>query len=140
MSEKRDYYEVLGIAKNAEGDVIKSAYRKMAIKYHPDKNPNDATAEEKFKEAAEAYAVLADPDKRAAYDRFGHAGVKGAAGGGFDPSVFNEFDFADVLGNMFGFGDLFGGGRRRGGPQRVRAPVALKAIRTPGTCRRSPPM
>src|SRR5207248_4554988 len=84
-------------------------------------NPGDHTAEEKFKEAAEAYAILADPDKRSAYDRFGHAGVSSAAGAGagFDPSVCQEFgDFADILGNMFGFGDLFGGGRRRGGPQR----------------------
>jgi DnaJ-class molecular chaperone len=79
---KRDYYEVLGIAKNAEGDVIKSAYRKMAIKYHPDKNPDDPTAEDKFKEAAEAYEVLSNADKRARYDRFGHQGVGGASGGG----------------------------------------------------------
>src|SRR5262249_12073422 len=100
---------------------LKSAYRKLAMKFHPDRNPGDKAAEEQFKEAAEAYAVLADSDKRAAYDRFGHAGVRSAAGGRprFDPSVFNEFrDFADTLGHMFGFGDLFGGGRRRGGPQR----------------------
>jgi molecular chaperone DnaJ len=114
---KRDYYEVLGVAKTATDAELKSAYRKLAMQCHPDRNPGDKAAEEQFKEAAEAYGVLADGDKRAAYDRFGHAGVKGA-GGGFDPSVFNEFDFADVLGNMFGFGDLFGGGRRRGGPQR----------------------
>ena len=92
------------------------------MKYHPDRNPGDRVAEEKFKEAAEAYAILADSEKRSLYDRFGHAGVRSAAGGGagFDPSVFQEFgDFADILGNMFGFGDLFGGGgRRRGGPQR----------------------
>ncbi|RYE90350.1 MAG: molecular chaperone DnaJ, partial [Cytophagaceae bacterium] len=84
---KRDYYEVLGVAKNAEGDVIKSAYRKLAIKYHPDKNPDDPTAEDKFKEAAEAYEVLSDGDKRARYDRFGHQGVGGAAGGGGGPSM-----------------------------------------------------
>ncbi|HMF95860.1 MAG TPA: molecular chaperone DnaJ [Vicinamibacterales bacterium] len=117
---KRDYYEILGIAKTASDGDIKSAYRKLAMKYHPDRNPGDKIAEEKFKEAAEAYAILADSEKRSLYDRFGHAGVKGAgAGAGFDPSVFQEFgDFADILGNMFGFGDLFGGGRRRGGPQR----------------------
>ena len=117
---KRDYYEILGISKTASENEIKSAYRKLAMKHHPDRNPGDHAAEEKFKEAAEAYAILADPDKRSAYDRFGHAAVTGAAGaGGFDPSVFQEFgDFADILGNMFGFGDLFGGGRRRGGPQR----------------------
>jgi molecular chaperone DnaJ len=99
---------------------IKSAYRKLAMKFHPDKNPGDLAAEEQFKDAAEAYAILADPEKRSLYDRFGHAGVSSAAGAapGFDPSVFAEFgDFADILGNMFGFGDLFGG-RRRGGPQR----------------------
>jgi molecular chaperone DnaJ len=118
---KRDYYEVLGLARSAGEADLKSAYRKLAMKYHPDRNPGDKAAEEKFKEAAEAYAVLADPEKRGLYDRFGHAGVGSAAGAGagFDPSVFNEFgDFSDILGNMFGFGDLFGGGRRRGGPQR----------------------
>jgi molecular chaperone DnaJ len=118
---KRDYYEILGVAKTASDGEIKSAYRKQAMKYHPDRNPGDHAAEEKFKEAAEAYAILADSEKRSLYDRFGHAGVKSAAGAGagFDPSVFQEFgDFADILGNMFGFGDLFGGARRRGGPQR----------------------
>jgi molecular chaperone DnaJ len=118
---KRDYYEVLEIARTASDSEIKSAYRKLAMKYHPDRNPGDKAAEERFKEAAEAYAVLCDAEKRSLYDRFGHAGVRSAAGAGagFDPSVFQEFgDFADILGNMFGFGDLFGGGRRRGGPQR----------------------
>jgi molecular chaperone DnaJ len=116
---KRDYYEVLGVVKTASDVEIKSAYRKLAIKHHPDKNPGDHTAEDKFKEAAEAYAILADTEKRALYDRYGHAGVSSAAGAGFDPSVFNGFE--DILGNLgdiFGFGDLFGGGRRRGGPQR----------------------
>ena len=118
---KRDYYEVLGIARGATEIEIKGAYRKMAMKYHPDRNPGDKSAEEKFKEAAEAYAILADSEKRGLYDRFGHQGVSSAAGAGagFDPSVFAEFgEFADILGNMFGFGDLFSGGRRRGGPQR----------------------
>ena len=82
MAEKRDYYEVLGVAKNANADEIKKAYRKAAIKYHPDKNPGDKEAEEKFKEAAEAYDVLSNPEKRARYDQFGHAGMSGAAGGG----------------------------------------------------------
>ena len=115
---KRDYYEVLGVTRTATEVEIKSAYRKLAMKHHPDRNPGDAKAEEQFKSAAEAYAVLADAEKRALYDRFGHAGVSSAAGAGagFDASVFSEFgDFADILGNMFGFG--FGGGRR-GGPQR----------------------
>ncbi|MFN7914596.1 MAG: molecular chaperone DnaJ [Vicinamibacterales bacterium] len=118
---KRDYYEVLGVSKTAAEGELKSAYRKLAMKFHPDRNPGDKAAEESFKEAAEAYAVLADPQKRAAYDRFGHAGVnQGAgAGAGFDPSVFNDFgDFADILGGMFGFGDMFGGRRSRSGPQR----------------------
>jgi len=116
----RDYYEILGVSRTASDGDIKSAYRKLAMKYHPDRNPGDTAAEEKFKEAAEAYAILCDTEKRSLYDRYGHAGVKGAGAGagGFDPSVFAEFgDFADILGNMFGFGDLFGG-RRRGGPQR----------------------
>jgi molecular chaperone DnaJ len=118
---KRDYYEVLAVSRTASDGELKSAYRKLAMQYHPDRNPGDKVAEERFKEAAEAYAVLCDPEKRSLYDRFGHQGVRSAAGGGagFDPSVFNEFgDFADILGNMFGFGDLFGNARRRGGPQR----------------------
>jgi molecular chaperone DnaJ len=118
---KRDYYEILAVARDASDQQIKSAYRKLALKYHPDRNPDDHDAEERFKEAAEAYAVLADREKRSLYDRFGHAGVSGvgAGGGGFDPTVFADFsDIFAGLGDMFGFGDIFGGRRRRGGPQR----------------------
>jgi molecular chaperone DnaJ len=120
VSTRRDYYEVLGVAKAATDQEIKSAYRKLALRYHPDRNPGDGEAEEQFKLAAEAYAVLADPQKRSAYDRFGFAGVGNAAGaGGFDPTIFADFgDILGGLGDLFGFGDLFGGGRRRGGPQR----------------------
>jgi molecular chaperone DnaJ len=115
LSGKRDYYEVLGISRNATEQEIKSAYRKLALQYHPDRNPGIKESEDKFKEAAEAYSVLSDAQKRAQYDRFGHAGVGTAAGGGFngfDPSVFA--DFSDILGDIFGFGDSFGGGARRG--------------------------
>ncbi len=114
---KRDYYEVLGVGRQASDQEIKSAYRKLAMQFHPDRNPNNPDAEEKFKECSEAYAVLADGDKRAAYDRFGHAGVSGSGAGGFDPTVFQ--DFHDIFGEFFGFGDLFGaGGRRRSRAQR----------------------
>ncbi len=114
---KRDYYEVLGVSKDASQDEIKKAYRKLAMKYHPDRNPGDKEAEEKFKEAAEAYEVLSDPDKRAKYDRFGHGGLKG------DPSFHGFTDindifshFSDIFGGSFGgggsiFDDFFGGGR-----------------------------
>ncbi len=107
MAEKRDYYEVLGVAKNANADEIKKAYRKAAIQYHPDKNPGDKQAEEKFKEAAEAYDVLSNPDKRARYDQFGHAGMSGAAGGagGFGGG-FGGFSMEDIFSQ---FGDIFGG-------------------------------
>jgi molecular chaperone DnaJ len=116
---KRDYYEVLGVARTATDVEIKSAYRKLALKYHPDRNPGDHAAEEKFKESAEAYSVLADGDKRHLYDRYGHAGLGGAATGGFDPTVFTGFeDILGGLGDIFGLGDVFGGGRRRGGVQR----------------------
>ena len=107
MATKRDYYEVLGVAKTAQAQEIKSAYRKLAIRDHPDRNPGDAAAEERFKEAAEAYEVLSDADKRARYDRFGHEGVTTAAGGGFDPTIFA--DFSDILGDFFGFGGRRGG-------------------------------
>jgi len=116
----RDYYEVLGISRSANDNEIKSAYRKLAMKYHPDRNPGDKAAEDKFKEAAEAYAILADAEKRSLYDRFGHDGVSpaAAAGAGFDPTVFTGFeDILGGLGDIFGFGHIFGGRRRRG-PQR----------------------
>ena len=110
---KRDYYETLEVSRTASDQEIKSSYRKLALKYHPDRNQGDKKAEEKFKEAAEAYAILSDSDKRARYDRFGHAGVGGAQG--FDPSQFTGFeDIFGGLGDIFGFG----GGGRRAGPQR----------------------
>jgi len=117
---KRDYYEILGVARTATDSQIKTAYRKLAMECHPDRNPGDHAAEEKFKEAAEAYAILSDADKRSKYDRFGHAGVSSPAGGGFDPSTFAGFeDLFGGLGDMFGFGDMFGGpGRGRGGATR----------------------
>lgn len=123
MADKRDYYEVLGVDKNADEAALKKAYRQLAKKYHPDANPGDEEAAAKFKEASEAYAVLSDADKRRQYDQFGHAAFEGGAGGagGFD---FSDFDFGDIFGGSgFGdiFGDLFGGGRRRGpsnGPRR----------------------
>lgn len=116
--QKRDYYEVLGVSRTASDQELKSAYRQMALKYHPDRNPGDAEAEEKFKEAAEAYGVLSDGQKRAAYDRYGHQGVAGAGAPSFDPNAFA--DFSDILGDLFGFGDLFGmpGPGRRNRPQR----------------------
>lgn len=121
---KRDYYEVLGVQKTASKDEIKKAYRKLAVKYHPDKNPGDKTAEEKFKEASEAYEVLSDDQKRSIYDQYGHAGLEGmgaGGGGGFDPSHFQGFE--DIFGDFGGiFENLFGGGRKssssRGGPAR----------------------
>jgi len=118
LNGKRDYYDVLGVARNASEQEIKSAYRKLALQYHPDRNPDNKEAEEKFKEAAEAYSVLSDSQKRGQYDRFGHAGVGTAAGGGFgfDPNVFA--DFSDILGDIFGFGDFFGTGRRGNRVQR----------------------
>jgi len=117
---KRDYYEVLGVTKAASEQEIKSAYRRLAVKYHPDKNPNDASAEEKFKEAAEAYGVLQDSEQRRRYDRFGHAGVStGAGAGSWGAPGFGGIE--DILGDLFGFGDVFGGSRsgsRRSAAQR----------------------
>ena len=110
---KRDYYEVLGVAQNADDKEIKKAYRRIAMKYHPDRNSDDPKADEKFKEATEAYEVLTDSEKRSAYDRFGHSAVDGSAGGG----GFSEGGFSDIFGDVFG--DIFGGGRGgRSGPQR----------------------
>ena len=111
---KRDYYEILGVPRNAKDSQIKSAYRKLALEHHPDRNQGNKEAEEKFKEAAEAYAILSDTDKRARYDRFGHASVSSQAGAGFDPSTFAGFE--DIFGGIFG--DFFGGAGRRGGPER----------------------
>ncbi len=115
---KRDYYEVLGVGRDADLPDIKSAYRKLALQYHPDRNPGSAQAEERFKEAAEAYSVLSDSTKRATYDRFGLEGLTTGPGGppGFDPNVFA--DFSDIFGSFFGFEDLFGGGTSR---RRTRA-------------------
>ncbi len=102
---KRDYYEVLNVGKNATKDELKKAYRKLALQYHPDKNPDNKEAEELFKEAAEAYDVLSDDDKRAKYDRFGHAGVGGASGGSGYGSMEDIFShFGDIFGGGFGFG------------------------------------
>lgn len=137
---KRDYYEVLGVSKGATAAEIKKAYRKMAVKYHPDKNPDDASAEAKFKEAAEAYEVLSNPDKKARYDQFGHAGMGGAGGfggGGFGGGGMSMDDifsqFGDIFGGAFGGGGGFGGGGRRtrvnrGSNLRVRVKLNLKEV------------
>jgi molecular chaperone DnaJ len=146
MAEKRDYYEVLEVSKDATADEIKKAYRKKAIQYHPDKNPGDKVAEEKFKEAAEAYDVLSNPDKRARYDQFGHAGMNGAAGGaggfgGFGGAQSMNMEdifsmFGDIFGGHGGFGGGFGGGGRaqqrkfRGSDLRVKVRLNLKEIST----------
>jgi molecular chaperone DnaJ len=134
----RDYYEVLAVDRNADADAIKRSYRKLALQYHPDRNQGSAEAEEKFKELTEAYEVLRDADKRAAYDRFGHAGVKGGAGAGY-----GGFSFSDALEIFmrdfggFGVEDLFGGGRQRRGPSvrkgpdmRINLPLTLEEVAT----------
>lgn len=143
MADKRDYYEVLGVEKGASADEIKKAYRKLAIKYHPDKNPGDKGAEEKFKEAAEAYDVLSNPDKRQRYDQFGHAGMSGAggfSGGGFSmEDIFSQF--GDIFGGAFGGGGFggfsnfggFGGGQQgrrvqRGSDIRIRVKLSISDI------------
>ena len=137
---KRDYYEVLGVDKNASANDIKKAYRKLAIQYHPDKNPGDKEAEEKFKEAAEAYGVLSDPDKKARYDQFGFEGLGGAGGGGFNGAGMDINDifsmFGDIFGGRGGFGGFggFGGGgssrpaKFRGSDQRVKVKLTLQEI------------
>lgn len=140
---KRDYYEVLGVDRNADEDAIKKAYRKQALKYHPDRNPNDTEAEEHFKETAEAYEVLSDPQKRSTYDRFGHEGLSGPfRGGGFQWSNFTHAgDFEDIFGDLFGdlFGGVFGrrgrggGARNRGSDLRVTLRLTLEEIAKGGT-------
>ncbi|MBO7230233.1 MAG: molecular chaperone DnaJ [Bacteroidaceae bacterium] len=136
---KRDYYEVLGVDKNASANDIKKAYRKLAIQYHPDKNPGDKEAEEKFKEAAEAYSVLSDADKKARYDQFGFEGVSGAGAGGFSGAGMDMNDifsmFGDIFGGRGGFGGFggFGGGsagpqKHRGRDLRVKAKLTLQEI------------
>lgn len=134
---KRDYYEILGLSKGAGEEDIKKAYRKLAIKYHPDKNPDDKSAEEKFKEAAEAYEVLSSPEKRQRYDQFGHAGVGGAASGGFGGGGMNMEDIFSQFGDIFGGGGFggFGGGGRSGGRRvmrgsnlRVKVKMNLKEV------------
>ena len=128
---KRDYYEVLGVSQTANESEIKSAYRRLAVQYHPDKNPGDASAEDKFKEAAEAYSILSDAEQRRRYDRFGHAGVSSSAGaGGWGAPGFGGIE--DILGDLFGFGDVFGarGGRRsaaqRGADLRYDLEISLE--------------
>jgi len=150
MAEKADYYDLLGITKNASEDEVKKAYRKMAMKYHPDKNPGDKSAEEKFREATEAYEILKDPQRRAQYDQFGHAAFQqqgqGAGGFGGGYSGFGGFDISDALrafmadfGGDSSFGDLFGFGgegrsRRsergvsRGNDLQIRLPLSLQEI------------
>jgi molecular chaperone DnaJ len=140
MSNKRDYYEILGIDKNADDKQIKKAYRKMAIKFHPDKNPDDSSAEAKFKDAAEAYEVLSDGNKRARYDQYGHAGMSGAAGGGGFGGGMNMDDIFSQFGDIFGGGGFGGGGgggfggggqRRRvvkGSNLRVRLTLTLEDV------------
>ncbi len=142
MAKKRDFYEVLGVDRNATTDEIKKAYRKLAVKYHPDKNPGDKEAEEKFKEIAEAYAILSDPEKRRRYDQFGHAGTQTSGNYGFD---FSDFDLADALrqfmeeGFGFGFGDIFGSGSggarrrrvsRKGSDLQIKLKLTLEEIAT----------
>lgn len=132
---KRDYYEVLGVSRSADADEIKKAYRKLALKYHPDKNPGDKEAEDKFKEAAEAYDVLSDQEKKRRYDQFGHAGM-GAAGAGFGSGGMNMEDifsqFSDIFGGAFGGGGFGGGGRGRrvqkGSNLRIKVKLTLEEI------------
>jgi molecular chaperone DnaJ len=117
MATKRDYYEVLSVTRAASEQELKSAYRRLAVQHHPDKNPDDPHSEDKFKEAAEAYAVLSDPEQRRRYDRFGHAGVSSAAGAAWGAPGFSNIE--DILGDLFGFGDVFGAGARGGSRRSV---------------------
>lgn len=141
MAKKRDFYEILGVDKGASAEEIKKSYRKLAIKFHPDKNPDDPTAEDKFKEAAEAYSILSDEDKRRRYDQFGHAGVGGASGGGggYGGGGFSMDDIFSQFGDIFGdnspFGDMFGGGRggngrrvRKGSDLRIKLKLDLQEV------------
>jgi molecular chaperone DnaJ len=147
---ERDYYEILGVERDASSDELKKAYRRLALKFHPDRNPGDKAAEAQFKEAAEAYAVLSDAGKRERYDRFGREGLGGQPGfSGFDQEIFG--DFGDILGNLFGFGNIFGGARR--GPRAgqdlrydleitfeqaaagVEAPIVIPRLDRCATCR-----
>jgi molecular chaperone DnaJ len=137
---KRDYYDILGVSKGASADEIKKAYRKLAIKYHPDKNPDDKAAEDKFKEAAEAYEVLSNPEKRQRYDQFGHAGAQGGFGGGYGGGGMNMEDIFSQFGDVFGGGNPFdsffgGGGQSRGGRRvqrgsnlRIKVKLTLEEI------------
>ena len=157
MASKRDFYEVLGVSKDASAADIKKAYRKLALQYHPDQNPDDPGAEAKFKEAAEAYDVLSDEGKRQRYDQFGHQAFAGGAGGGGGGGFTNVEDIFSAFGDIFGgaggaFGSMFGGGGRRRGPRRgrdlrivlelsleeidegVTKTVALKRLDGCGTC------
>lgn len=139
MADKKDYYDLLGVNKNAAADEIKAAYRRQAVKFHPDKNPGDKNAESQFKAINEAYEVLSDGQKRAAYDRFGHAGVNHSAGGGGPgggaggfsgfSSEFGDVDLGDILGNIFGGAENFGGGggRRRSGQSARGEDIAVEA-------------
>ena len=124
MPSQRDYYEVLSLERSASADDIKRAYRKLAMKYHPDQNKDDKDAEAKFKELAEAYEVLSDPDKRQRYDQYGHAGLRGQAG-----HDFSGMDAGDIF-SMFEdvFGGMFGGGRQRGGGGGARRGVSLSSV------------
>ncbi|WP_316813311.1 molecular chaperone DnaJ [Pedobacter heparinus] len=138
---KRDYYDVLGVSRNTSADEIKKAYRKLAIKYHPDKNPNDKAAEDKFKEAAEAYEILSNPEKKQRYDHYGHAGVGGASGGGYGGGGMNMEDIFSQFGDIFGggggspFESFFGGQQSRGGRRvakgsnlRIKVKLTLEEI------------
>ena len=128
MAEKRDYYEVLGVSRTATDDELKKAYRQLAKKYHPDTNPGDKTAEAKFKEASEAYAVLSDGDKRRQYDQFGHSAFEGGAGGA-GGSDFSSFDMGDIFGDIFG--DLFGGRSRRSSNGPMQGANLRTSVRIP---------